>query len=126
MTRLFTHINLLCCLFFISTNIQAQYCPSGSNSSNGYISHVQFDSINNSSFFIAGGYSDYSNISDSMYASETEEVVITNGNSSFPASCGVWVDWNQNGDFTDEDAIVITGGPEVFIAFIGDQRGSIV
>lgn len=53
-----------------------------------------------------------------MYASETEEVVITNGNSSFPASCGVWVDWNQNGDFTDEDAIVITGGPEVFIAFI--------
>lgn len=91
------------------------YCP-GSGGCDEYISQVQFGDINNTS--TCGGYEDYTNLSTEISVGETIPITITNGNSYTGDEVGIWIDWNQNEDFSDDDLITVTGGPDFFTADI--------
>ncbi|MEI6576571.1 MAG: choice-of-anchor L domain-containing protein [Bacteroidota bacterium] len=117
-----------------SQNMTLEYCNSGADTSADYISHVQFGSIQNSSYCQNGGYSDYSSLSTTCIVGDTLVLFVINGEPSPMTQCGVWIDWNHNGSFLDDNPIVVTGGPTVFTANvivpltaeIGDLRIRIV
>ncbi len=91
------------------------YC-SGSGGCDEYISLVEFGDINNSSS--CGGYEDYTNLSATISTGETIPITVTNGNSWTGDELGIWIDWNQNEDFSDDAPITVSGGPDVFTADI--------
>ncbi|MFZ4523013.1 MAG: GEVED domain-containing protein [Bacteroidales bacterium] len=75
-----------------------------------YISNVTVGSINNSS--VCGRYSDYTSLSTNLPVNSTNTVLVTAGTSYSSDQCGVWVDWNDDGDFTDaNEAVTVTGTP---------------
>jgi hypothetical protein len=94
-------------------------CEAGSDECDEFISNVKLGAIDNSSDCSAGGYENYMYISTDVQRGYTYNMKITNG---FPYSsdeCGVWVDWNGNGDFTDDgEEMNVTGGPNTFEAEI--------
>ncbi len=90
------------------------YCDASASTCDEYISRVQVGSIDNSSACTSGGYHDYTGVSTSMTTGSTYSMTVTNGNTSWSSDqCGIWIDWNQNGDFTDDNAITVSGSPGV-------------
>jgi len=93
------------------------YCGATSTTCNNYIQNVLvyfwdgsvIENINNTSGCTPGGYSDYSSISVDMARGSEKSLKVTS-NIGIYDFCGVWVDWNNNGDFLDDPAI-ITYGP---------------
>ncbi|REH56478.1 putative secreted protein (Por secretion system target) [Tenacibaculum gallaicum] len=81
------------------------YCDSNGKSVNDeFISNVQLNTINNSSSGSNGGYADYtSTVSTSLSKGGDYSITITPSWSSTIYSEGysVWIDYNQDGDFTD-------------------------
>jgi hypothetical protein len=77
-------------------------CAAGSNDI-GYehIIQLQLGTINNPSTVITGGYSDFSSISTNVDIGNLYPITVTNGITDTSSQVGVWVDWNQNGVFTD-------------------------
>ncbi|EIA08539.1 ice-binding family protein [Flavobacterium frigoris] len=65
------------------------------------IINVQIGAINNSSGVSSGGYGDYSNLSTNVDIGNSYPIIVTNGITDVDSQVGVWVDWNQNGNFTD-------------------------
>lgn len=53
------------------------------------------------------GYSDFSNMSTIVLPGASFEVTIQNGNPYNEDDLGIWVDWNQDGDFDDEGENVV-------------------
>ncbi|MCD4697131.1 MAG: glycoside hydrolase, partial [Bacteroidales bacterium] len=78
-----------------------------------HISNVDFGSINNSS--TCDGYNDYRSLSNSLAVNGTETISVTNGVLSYPSDqCGMWVDWNDDGDFYDaNETITVSNTPSV-------------
>ncbi len=79
-----------------------------------YISGVQVGSINNTGTGCSM-YGDYTSMSTTMEIGTSYPITVTNG---YPASvdeCGIWVDWNQDGDFYDasERITPVSGSPGV-------------
>jgi len=118
-------IRLLLALFLLSTSlIFAQdlginndefnpvYC-SASGGCDEFISNVEFGTI----FKTSGcyGYSDYTNLSTSFPANGSQQITVTNGPPNYsPDECGIWVDWNQDGDFYDaNESIAVSGSPGI-------------
>ncbi|MBT3209164.1 MAG: PKD domain-containing protein [Bacteroidetes bacterium] len=101
-----------------TTSINAQslvYCSAGSYTMDEFISDVEVGSISNPSSYAIGGYANYTNISTDMLIGESYAIEVTNGILIYPTDeCGIWIDWNQDGDFDDlyEDMIV-AGSPGV-------------
>jgi len=91
------------------------YCD-GSGGCDEYISNVEVGEINNSSDCTE--YGDYTNLSTTMNAGDSYPITITNGNSWNGDECMIWVDWNQNEEFDDNEAISTNGGPDVYTANI--------
>ena len=90
------------------------YCVAGASVTtyDEYISNVTFGTVNNSSLCPAGAYTDYPSLSTNIEQGASMVIDVTNGNPTYPADqCGIWVDWNNNGDFLDDPAINITGTP---------------
>lgn len=83
------------------------YCAA-SGGGDEYISQVQIGSIDNQSG--SGNYSDFTNLSTEVKAGEPATLTVTNGNPYSSDQCGVWIDWDQNGEFDDEP-IVVSGTP---------------
>tara|TARA_R110001583_G_scaffold35585_3_gene118245 strand:- start:53125 stop:58278 length:5154 start_codon:yes stop_codon:yes gene_type:complete len=88
----------------ISTLTQSlTYCASKGNSvADEYISKVQIGTINNSSTG-GNGYSDHTSISTNLDKGAQVTITITpkwNG-SLYNEGYSVWIDYNQDGDFTD-------------------------
>ena len=76
------------------------YCDAGSdNTSDEYISNVQFVDIDNSSS--NSSYTDYTNISTNVNLGNSYPITITNGEHWDGDQMGCWVDWNYDGDFED-------------------------
>lgn len=101
------------------------YCFGGSLYCDEYISQVSLHTLQNSSNCQSNGYQDFTDkytilIPDTVYL-----IQIINGEPYIADSCGVWIDWNQNGIFTDDTAIFIQGGPEVFTAAIKAPSGAL-
>ncbi len=77
------------------------YCT-GTGGCTEYIRRVEFNEVNNQSE--CNGYEDFTNLGTT--------VVVLNGTSAFSNDvCGIWIDWNQNENFTDDGAIAVSGSP---------------
>jgi len=88
----------------------SSYCYA-SGGCDEYISRVQAGTINNNTSCI--GYGDYTlSHSANMPVNGLLPVTITNGNPYPSDQCGIWVDWNRDGDFSDAgESITVTGTP---------------
>ena len=91
------------------------YCD-GSGGCDEFISNVEVGDINNSSS--CTNYGDYTDLSTIMSAGDSYPITITNGNSWNGDECGIWIDWNQNEEFDDDEEISTSGGPDEFTANI--------
>ncbi|MFZ4399453.1 MAG: GEVED domain-containing protein [Bacteroidales bacterium] len=87
------------------------YCNASSNICDEFISNVSFGSINNTTICSSGGYVDYSAISTDILKGTSLGITVTNGMPYTLDQCGIWVDWNNNGDFLDDSTISINGTP---------------
>ncbi len=88
---------------------EPSYCQA-SGGGDEYISNVTIGDINNSSG--SSGYADYTALSTVVKVGESYLITVTNGNGYSSDQCGIWVDWNQDIDFTDPgEQIPVTGSP---------------
>ncbi|PKV49140.1 putative secreted protein (Por secretion system target) [Aquimarina sp. MAR_2010_214] len=87
------------------------YCSAnGNNSSEEYISRVQLGSIDKTSTAGSGGYSDFTSESTNLSKGSSNTVTVTPTWTDRKYSEGyrVWIDYNQDGDFTDSGEQVFT------------------
>ncbi|MFZ4707588.1 MAG: GEVED domain-containing protein [Bacteroidales bacterium] len=89
--------------------IGISYCDAGSINCDEHISNVNIGIINNTSTCTEGGYANYNSISTDISQGSSIPITITNGMPFIGDQCGIWVDWNNNGDFTDDDVITVAG-----------------
>lgn len=91
-----------------------------------YISRVQLNEIDNST--ACSGYGNYISIGTLMSVGNSYEITVTNGNPIWPQDrAGLWVDWNQNEEFEESEAIPMNGSPGVgpYTATISPPIGSL-
>ena len=90
------------------------YCDA-SSVNNGFerITNVAFGAINNPSSW--SNYSEFITLSTNVLKGNSYPFTVTIGNSSSDDQVLIWVDWNQDGDFSDANELVYTsaqgGGP---------------
>ncbi|WP_053002612.1 immunoglobulin-like domain-containing protein [Kordia jejudonensis] len=92
-------------------NIVLTYCTSQSTNVNDeYISRVQLETINNPSD--ARFYSDFTNISTELIKNGQYTITVTPTwtGTIYNEAYAVWIDYNQNGDFSDTGEQVWTQG----------------
>ena len=94
------------------------YCQAGSQVCDEYIARVEIGSIDNATDCSLGGYGDYIGLSTDIDPGETLPVYVTNAIAYSGDQCGIWVDWNSNGDFTDDVPVTMGGDEFVFQANI--------
>lgn len=87
------------------------YCAASSSVCDEFISKVQVGTINNPSG--CSHYADYTGMSTDMTVGGSYPITITNGPPTYSSDqCGIWVDWNQNTDFSDPgEQITVVGTP---------------
>ena len=88
------------------------YCAAGSSSCDyEYITGTYVGNISNPSG--CDQYGDYTGMSTVMVPGQNYDITVTNSVSEYPGdTCGIWVDWNQDLDFTDTgETIPVTGSP---------------
>ncbi len=90
---------------YITVSALQNYCAA-EGGGDEYISGVQLGSINNQSTG-ADGYHNYTSMSTDIAVGNTYSITITNGNSYTSDDLGIWIDWNQDGDFDDTDENVV-------------------
>lgn len=86
------------------------YCSSKGNSvADEYIERVQLGSIDNTSDG-GGGYSDFTTISTDLSIGDSNTITITPKwtGTVYSEGYGVWIDYNQDGDFSDAGETVWT------------------
>ncbi len=65
-----------------------------------FIQYVDFGDIDNASG--DEGYGDFHHLTTDVMFGESYPIVVTNGGGTYPQDvCGVWVDWDGNGNFDD-------------------------
>jgi len=89
-------------------------CYAGStsncNADDEYISNVEIGSIDNATG--CNQYADYTALSADIPKNSSEQITVSNGYGWGSDQCGIWVDWNQDGDFYDSgEEITVTGTP---------------
>jgi len=93
------------------------YCKDQSTRTSGeYISKVVLGTINNSTTRSANGYGDHTSISTNLVkdSSTTNTITITPnwaGAGPYNEAYGVWIDYNQDGDFNDSGERVFSKTP---------------
>jgi hypothetical protein len=104
---------ILLITFSFSITFGLTQCTTPSASCDEYISNVTVGTINNSTACTVGGYIDYSGSqSTAMVTGTGYAITVTNGNPYASDQCGIWVDWNEDGDFADaNETITVTGTP---------------
>ncbi len=86
------------------------YCAATGGGTDEYISRVQVGDINNSTGQTE--YGDYTNLSTKMFVGESYQIIVTNGDPIWEVDeCTAWVDWNQDGEFGDEEIVTFGGSP---------------
>ena len=80
------------------------YCDA-SGGCDEYISHVIFGDIDNTSS--CDGYADYTDMSTTVNTGISYDITVVNGNIYTADDLGVWIDWNQDGDFEDDGENVV-------------------
>lgn len=105
-----------CPVITFTTGTCLNYCDATTTTCDEFISNVQFGSINNPSDCsdTDNGYADYTNLSTDLYIGSGQPITITNGPPVYTLDqCGIWIDWNQDGDFDDANETItpIVGSP---------------
>lgn len=80
------------------------YCSAnGNNASEEYISRVQIGSIDKTSTAGSGGYSDFTSESTNLSKGSSTTITVTPTwtGTTYSEAYRVWIDYNQDGDFTD-------------------------
>ncbi|WP_420570958.1 GEVED domain-containing protein [Kordia sp.] len=97
------------------TFASAQYCTSAGNSvADEYIGRVQLNTLDNTSGTPASGYTDFTGLAPtdlSTNSSYTISVTKVWTGSLFDEGIGVWIDYNQDGDFFDPGELVFNTTP---------------
>lgn len=96
---------------FTTTEFQLNYCASNGNSvADEYISRVQLATLDNSSGASTGGYADFTSESTSLTKSQAYTITVTPTwtGTTYSEGYSVWIDYNQDGDFTDSGEQVWT------------------
>jgi hypothetical protein len=101
-----------------SRTIGITFCAAGSQVCDEYISRVEIGSIYNASDCSLGGYGDYTALSTEINPDETLYVAVNNAIAYIGDRCGIWVDWNANGDFNDDAPVTVEGDIFIFSAYI--------
>lgn len=92
-------------------------CTATSTTCDEYIAQVQLNTINNSS--ACNNYTDYSSISTTLNAGSSYTATVVPGIVGYGPNygyidgnvIGVWIDYNNNGDFTDANELI---GTQIF------------
>ncbi|MCR9182322.1 MAG: GEVED domain-containing protein [Flavobacteriaceae bacterium] len=98
---------------FTTQEVQLEYCNSqGTNVSDEYISRVQLNTINNPSGS-GNGYSDFTNISTDLTKGDSYTITVTPTwtGTVYAEGYAVWIDYNNDGDFTDAGEQVWSQSP---------------
>jgi hypothetical protein len=74
-----------------------------------YISRVQVADIDNVSD-CSLGYANYTDVTTPVLAATAHPLTVTAGNATPYDRCSVWVDWNHDGDFSDNGEIIPVSG----------------
>ncbi len=82
------------------------YCTAigGGGTGNEYISGVEVGDISNINTG-SDNYSDYTHLSTTMQVGQNYHITVTNGQPYDLDKCGVWVDWNIDGEFTESELL---------------------
>lgn len=104
MKKFYITVCLLGLFSFVRAQFPAPYCPEAYSSGVEPITNVEFGTIANTSSNTTGGtaHEDYTSISTDITQGATYTIKVqgnTDGNYSDYVT--VFIDWNQNGDFTD-------------------------
>ena len=104
------------------TNVIPAYCDASTDNEDEWIANVLCGAINNSSGW-QGGVADYTDISTTINAGESEAITVTNGNAYSSDLVTVWVDWNDDFEFAiggDEEFVLtnVGGTGEIFEGII--------
>lgn len=93
-------------LNYISVSEMESYCTA-EGGGDSYISGVQLETIDNQNTG-NNGYADYTNISTNLTVNNSYNITITTRIEEYSlgyyynsGSLGIWIDWNQDGDFDD-------------------------
>lgn len=106
---------------FRTAEIVLSYCPSKGNSvTDEYIQRVQLGTINNQSSS-GNGYTDHTAIFTNLAKGDTNEITITPfwTGTVYNEGYGVFIDYNQDGDFEDSGEIVFTKPPSQSTPVVG-------
>ena len=88
----------------------ANYCAGNSTYYYGYISRVQFGSIDKSSSYTnVGGfyYENWTAFSTNVTVGQSYNITVTNPYNDIDLDLAIWIDWNRDGDFNDTDENVL-------------------
>lgn len=91
---------------FTTTAInEVEYCPAAGSAGTGadYITRVSFGDIDNSSG--QGLYEDYTNLSTDLNRGEDYGISVSLNFHWDKDTVAVWIDWNQDGDFSSEESV---------------------
>lgn len=124
----------ICCVIIVCllvSEAQGQYC-SASGGCDEYIYEVQVGTINNTAT-VCNNYADYtSSHSTLMEIGTGYPITVVTAVGDVPYSgyegdqCGIWVDWNQDGDFYDLNETVYTAsGYGLFTTTIAPPVGAV-
>lgn len=89
---------------FTTTDVQLVYCNSnGDTQYETGVTRVVFGTIDNADGPLKDvGYEDFTNISTTVNQTSTVDLTVNvNTDGNFTVHAFAWIDWNQNGDFTD-------------------------
>ncbi|MCF8274802.1 MAG: fibronectin type III domain-containing protein, partial [Flavobacteriaceae bacterium] len=98
------------------------YCSSNStNSSRGYIGNVSFGTINNTTSYGSGGYSDFTSSSTNVTIGSTYTISIGKIISGTRTTAiNVWIDYNKDGDFSDLGEQIVTSAASLTTPITGN------
>ena len=101
------------------------YCSASGGSTDIHISGAEVGDISNTGTG-ADSYVDYTALSTTMEIGTGYGITVTNGAPYDEYDqCGVWVDWNADGDFEDAgETISMAGGPASFTGTITPPEGA--
>ena len=94
------------------------YCQASTMYCYDYIAQVQLGSINNTSECTINGYQDYTQLSTVLDYGQTGYLTVLNGMPGSFGMCGIWIDWNRNGDFYDDEQVLVFTDGDSFHAAI--------
>jgi len=91
-------------------NIALEYCEASVTDKSEYISNVAIGSIDNATDFSVGGYGNFSNLVAEVTIGESVNCLVDVSDAYSKDELLIWVDFNRDGDFEDEDENVFSSG----------------